>query len=110
MNRVAAEVMLDCGGKLASIGSAIHLGVQIAAAERRVRRDEAVDSVSRLAYRLQDAREDQREAEVRALAAEARVAVVERALARAMAENAALREALSVEREFSAGLRDIIGA
>ncbi len=97
-------------GRLASIGSAIHLGVQLAAAERRARRDEAVDSVTRLAYRLQDARADQREAEVRAVAAEARIEVVERALARAVAEAAALREALSVEREFSAGLRDIIGA
>ncbi|MGN8096435.1 hypothetical protein [Methylobacterium sp. 22177] len=110
MNAIAAEVMMDCGGRLASIGSAIHLGVQIAAAERRARRDEAVDSVTRLAYRLQDARADQRESEIRAVAAEARIEVVERALARAVAEAAALREALSVEREFSAGLRDIIGA
>lgn len=109
MNSIAAEVMLDCGGKLASIGSAINLGIQIAAAERRARRDEAVDSVTRLAYRLQDAREDQAEAEERAAAAEARLAAMEMALSRSMAEADLLREALAAEMELTQGLRDIIG-
>lgn len=110
MTNYAAHISLDVAGRLATVGSAMHLGVQIAAANARVRREAAVDSVSELAIRLREARRDQRAAETRALAAEALAIAAERALARAAAEAAALREALSVEREFSAGLREILGA
>lgn len=109
MNAIAAEVTIDVAGKFASIGSAINLGLQIAKAERRARRDEAVDSVTRLAYRLQDARADQGEAEERAAAAEARLAAIEIMLARSVAEADVLREALAAEMELTAGLREIIG-
>ncbi|MGU3665631.1 hypothetical protein ACLBX9_15740 [Methylobacterium sp. A49B] len=109
MNRIAAEVSLDVAGKFASIGSAIHLGLAIAKAESRARRDEAVDSVTRLAYRLQDAREDQADAEERAAAAEARLAAMEMALARSVAEADVLRQALAAEMELTQGLREIIG-
>ncbi|MFC6790651.1 hypothetical protein ACFQE0_14145 [Methylobacterium komagatae] len=109
MNRIAAEVSLDVVGKFTSIGSAINLGIQIAKAESRARRDEAVDSVTRLAYRLQDARDDQADAEERAAAAEARLAAVEMALARSVAEADVLREALRAEMDLTAGLRQIIG-
>lgn len=108
-NHVMAEVSLDVGGKLASIGSAIHLGLQNAKAIRRAERDAAVDSVTRLAYRLQDARADQGEAEERAAAAEVRLAAVEMMLAQSVAEADMLREALAAEMELTAGLRDIIG-
>lgn len=109
MSHHVAHVSADVAGGLARVGMGIHVGLERAKAARRAERDAAVDSVSRLAYRLQDAREDQAEAEARAEAAEARLVVAERMLAQVAAEAARLREALSVEREFSRGLRDIIG-
>jgi len=109
MSRIATEVSLDVAGKFASIGSTIQLGLAIAKVERRARRDAEVDSVTRLAYRLDDARADQAEAEERAAAAEARLAAMEMALSRSVAEADVLRHALAAEMELTAGLRDIIG-
>ncbi|MGU3282461.1 hypothetical protein [Methylobacterium mesophilicum] len=106
----ALHIGLEVSGRLAQAGGAIHLGLQQAAAVRRVERAAAVDSVSELACRLREARREQDAAEARAASAEARLVLMERALTRAATEAAALREALSVEREFSAGLREIIGA
>lgn len=107
---IAGQVGIEVAGNLARGGVAVHLGIQQAFDDARVRRARAVDSVQELSLRLQEARRDQRAAEARAASAESRLVLMERALNRASAEAAALREALSVEREFSAGLREIIGA
>jgi len=107
---VAGEVGFEVAGGLGRAGAALHLGIEQAFENARVRRAQAADSVSSLGYRLRDARQAQRAAEARAAAAETRLAVVERALSRAVSDAAALREALSIEREFSAGLREILGA
>lgn len=110
MSAVTTHVIGDVSGKL-GLGLALgHFAIQDTLDGIRIRREEAVDSVTELALRLQEARRDQRAAEARAVAVEARAVAAERALARAAAEAAALREALSVEREFSAGLREILGA
>lgn len=107
---IAGQVGFEVAGNLARSGLLVHSAIQGTFDGIRVARERAVDSVQELALRLQEARRDQRAAERRAASAEDRLALMERALARASAEAAALREALSVEREFSAGLREIIGA
>lgn len=110
MSAVTRHVTADVAGKLGLGLLAADMAVNDFFDGIRARRAEAADSVSELAIRLQEARHDQRAAEQRAVAAEARAAVLERALRRMSAETAGLRDALAVEREFSAGLREIIGA
>ncbi|SFM16075.1 hypothetical protein [Methylobacterium pseudosasicola] len=101
MNR-GTEATLHVAGTLASVGSSIGLGMQIASAKARGRREQAVDSVSELAIRLQEARQAQRAALHRAAQAEAR-------LAASQAELMALRHALAQERQLTAALRDVCG-
>ncbi|KAB1071160.1 hypothetical protein [Methylobacterium planeticum] len=102
MTNHAAHISLDVAGRLATVGGALHLGIERAAANARIRREQAVDSVSELALRLQEAREDQAAALDRAAAAEA-------ALLAARREIAQLREAVRREQAFSAELRSIVG-
>lgn len=110
MSAVTRHVIGDVSSKLGMGLLGAHIAIQDTFDGIRARRAEAADSVSELALRLQEARWDQRAAEQRAVAAEARAAVLERALQRLSAEATGLREALSIEKEFSAGLREIIGA
>lgn len=110
MSAISRHVTADVTSNLGMGLFAAHSALQGTFDGIRARRAEAADSVSELAIRLQEARHDQRAAEQRAVTAEARAAVLERALQRMSAETAGLRDALSVEREFSAGLREILGA
>ena len=110
MSAITRHVTADVTGKLGMGLMAAHFAISDTLEGVRIQRAQAADSVSELAVRLQEARHDQRAAEVRAAAAEARAAVLERALARLSAEATGLRDALVVEREFSAGLREILGA
>ena len=93
---------IEVTGTMARVGSSIGLGIAIAKAEHRIRREQAVDSVTELAIRLQEARQAQRGALRRAAQAEARRGA-------AQAEIAALRQALAQERHMTAALREALG-
>jgi len=110
MSAITSHVIGDVSSKLGLGLVGAHIAISDTLDGIRARRIEAADSVSELAYRLREARRDQDAAEARAASAEARLVLLERALNRATTEAAALRESLIVEREFSAGLRAIIGA
>ena len=110
MSSITAHVIGDVSGKLGMGFVGAHIAIRDTLDGIRIQRAEAADSVSELAVRLQEARRDQCAAVARAVAADARAAVLERALQRLSAEATGLREALSIEKEFSAGLREIIGA
>ncbi|MGU3286072.1 hypothetical protein [Methylobacterium mesophilicum] len=99
---IAGQVGFEVGGNLARGGALVHMAVQNAFDDIRIRRERAVDSVTELALRLQEARRDQRAAERRAAAAEARIAAD-------AAEIRQLREALRQARALTRGLREAIG-
>ncbi|KQT93370.1 hypothetical protein ASG60_08370 [Methylobacterium sp. Leaf469] len=71
---------------------------------REIRRDREANlsSVEKLAFRLREARRDQR-------AALDRAAQAEQALAAVMAENAVLKSTLRREQALTAGLREVLG-
>lgn len=98
----AAHVGFEVAGRLAQVGGALHVGIERAAANARIRREAAVDSVQELAARLQESRGAQRAAERRAASAEAE-------LAGALSEIRTLRDALRREKSLSDGLREICG-
>jgi hypothetical protein len=99
---IGAQVGVEVASNLARGGMALHVGIQRAFDDARVRRERAVDSVQELALRLQEARRDQR-------AAERRAAAAAQDLGGALAELRQLREALRQERRLTAGLREAIG-
>ncbi|TXM97509.1 hypothetical protein FV242_31400 [Methylobacterium sp. WL64] len=110
MSAISRHVTADVTSNVGLGLVAAHIAIRDTLDGVRIRRAEAADSVSELVIRLREARNDQHAAEQRAVAAEARAAVLARALQRMSAEAAGLRDALNVEREFAAGLREIIGA
>ena len=110
MSAISRHVTADVTSNVGLGLVAAHCAIRDTLDGVRIRRAEAADSVSELAIRLREARRDQHAAQSRAVAAEARLAAMEVAFARSAAEASALREALAVEREFSAGLRQILGA
>ncbi len=71
---ITREIGFDASSKIAFGGLALAGAVDRMAASAQARRAHAVDSVSELALRLQEARRDQGAAERRAAAAEARAA------------------------------------
>lgn len=99
---IGTQIGLKATGSLARAGVGLHLGIERAFEQARVRRERAIDSVSELALRLREARRDQRAAEVRAARAEAQ-------LVDAMSELRLLREALVHERRVSGTLKQICG-
>lgn len=70
--------------------------------EIRKDREANLNSVERLAYRLREARRDQR-------AALDRAAHAEQALAAMMAENAVVKSSLRREQALTSGLREVLG-
>lgn len=99
---VTRAVSMDVASKVGMLGFALASGVDRAVHNAGVRRAQAVDSVSELAIRLQEARRAQAAAERRAQAAEARAAALQVELRRM---EAALRE----ERSLTDELRALIG-
>ncbi len=99
---VTREVSMDVARNVGMVGLAFMAGVDRAVHNHAVRRAQAVDSVSDLAYRLQEARRAQSAAERRAQAAEARAAALQVELRR-------LEGALREERALSTELRALIG-
>ena len=86
---VAGEFGFEAAGRLAQGGALVHMAVQNVFDDIRARREDAVDSVSHLAARLQGARRAEAAAERRAAAAEdaaAGLAVEVRLLSKALAD------------------------
>ena len=99
---IGREIGFDASSKIVFGGLALAGAVDRMAASAQARRAVAVDSVSELALRLQEARRDQGAAERRAAAAEARAAALQVELMR-------LQGALSEERALTNDLRALLG-
>ncbi len=99
---VTREISTDVARNVGMIGLALMSGVDRAVHNHAVRRAQAVDSVSELAVRLQEARRAQAAAERRAQASEARASALQVELRR-------MENALREERALSSELRSLIG-
>lgn len=99
---VTREISMDVARNVGMVGIALVAGIDRASRNANVRRAQAVDSVSELAIRLQEARRAQAAAERRAQAAEARAAALQVELRR-------MESALREERALSTELRALIG-
>lgn len=99
---VTREISTDVARNVGMVGLAFMAGVDRAVHNSAVRRAQAVDSVSELAVRLQEARRAQAAAERRAQAAEARATALHVELRR-------LEGALREERALSMELRSLLG-